>query len=195
MDLPDRHSAESADPDSQEHEERRLIGRIARMQDVRALERLHAIYRPRMSGFLFRLSSDADLVEEVYNDVMFVVWQKAGQYNGESKVSTWLFAIAYRKAIKLLKKSQRRESFSAAAARDAEEVAVQDARHDLENRDLIEAALAKLPPKQRLIVELSYFADKTYEEIAEIAQCPVNTVKTRMFNARRKLNDVVRTLS
>ena len=55
------------------------------------------------------------------------------------------------------------------------------------DRKLLERALAQLPLEQRLVLELTYYLDHSCEEIADIMECPVNTVKTRMFHARRKL--------
>jgi RNA polymerase sigma-70 factor (ECF subfamily) len=72
---------------------------------------------------------------------------------------------------------------------------VDDASVVDENKDLVALALTRLSPKHRMVVELSYFMDRTYEEIAEIVNCPVNTVKTRMFHARRQLHDIVNEIS
>ena len=65
---------------------------------------------------------------------------------------------------------------------------------DAELEDLLARALRKLPPEQRAVVELTYFYGFSYLEIAEIVSCPVNTVKTRMFHARRKLQPLLRRL-
>ncbi len=175
--------------------ERRLLARIADLQDMRALEQLYVLYTPRLSQFLQRLTSDPQHIEEVCNDVMMAVWKQAKNFNGKSKVSTWIFSIAYRICIKVLRKSSWRpevggEEYEKLSATWIDEtVAIDD------NKDLIALALNKLSPKHRMVVELSYFLDRSYEEIAEIVNCPVNTVKTRMFHARRQLRDIVNSLS
>ena len=64
-----------------------------------------------------------------------------------------------------------------------------------DNKDIIALALKQLSPKHRMVVELCYFLDRSYEEIAEISNCPVNTVKTRMFHARRHLRQIVNKIS
>ena len=85
---------------SDSRDEGRLIERIAR-RDLRAFEQLYRRYHPRLARFLGNLMRRPQLVEEVLNDTMMVVWNKPESYNGSCKLSTWIFAIAYRKAIKL----------------------------------------------------------------------------------------------
>ena len=175
--------------------ERRLLERIADTQDMQALEQLYTLYTPRISQFLQRLTSDPQNIEEVCNDVMMAVWKQAKNFNGDSKVSTWVFSIAYRICIKVLRKSSWRpedggEVYEKLSVTWEDETAVID-----DSKDLIASALKQLSPKHRMVVELSYFSDCSYEEIAEIANCPVNTVKTRMFHARRQLRDIINSLS
>src|SRR5471030_668624 len=99
--LPDRGKLASA---SSETEELRLIGRIA-AGDRLAFEALYRCYFPRLSRFLGRMSRSAPLVEEAVNDTMLVVWQKAASFDGSCKLSTWIFAIAYRKGLKGIRQS------------------------------------------------------------------------------------------
>src|SRR5438309_7789726 len=80
-------------------DERVLLERI-KAQDVNAFERLYRIYQPRLARFLVTLVQRPQLVEEVLDDTMMVVWNTAGSFRGTSKLSTWIFAIAYRKALK-----------------------------------------------------------------------------------------------
>lgn len=176
-------------------DERRLLARIANSQDMQALEQLYMLYVPRLSQFLQRLTSDPQNIEEVCNDVMMVVWRQAKQFNGRSKVSTWVFSIAYRICIKVLRKSSWRPEIGGEAFEKLSNTWVDETDITDDSKDLITLALTQLSPKHRMVVELSYFLDRSYEEIAEITNCPVNTVKTRMFHARRQLRDIVNSLS
>jgi RNA polymerase sigma-70 factor (ECF subfamily) len=129
-------------------------------------------------------------VEEIINDTMLVVWQKAGSYDGTCKVSTWVFAIAYRKALKGLKLADdplESDLEQVAGADEAPELTAE--RHQLQ--DAVLHALDRLPMQQRIVVVLAYYHDMDYAEIAAIADCPLNTVKTRMFHARRKLKELL----
>ena len=175
--------------------ERRLLARIAESRDMDALEQLYKIYTPRLSKFLQRLTSNPQNIEEVCNDVMMAVWEQAKNFNGKSKVSTWIFSIAYRICIKVLRRSSWRpevggEIYEKLSTTWVDETAAVD-----DNKDSIALALKQLSPKHRMVVELSYFLDRSYEEIAEISNCPVNTVKTRMFHARRQLRKIVNEIS
>ncbi|HZX27276.1 MAG TPA: sigma-70 family RNA polymerase sigma factor [Telluria sp.] len=169
-----------------EANEVRLLAQAER-GDRAAFAQLYRAYFPRLARFLDRMSRDGALIEEVINDTMLVVWQKADTFNHTSKVSTWIFAIAYRKALKAL------------AAHDVPVEAEPDdepgdARLEPEralSRQQLQAQVAQaldaLPLAQRTVVNLAYYHDMGYEEIASIMDCPVNTVKTRMFNARQRL--------
>ena len=165
-----------------------LLRRIA-LQDRQAFEQLYVAYHRRLSRFLIRIAGRYNLVEEIINDTLFVVWQKAGEFRGGSEVSTWIIGIAYRRALKSLQHVNVQTRAEVASLEDA----VDDITHGLEQDDLRESrdwlakGLAKLPLEQRMVLELAYFLGHSCEEIAEITDCPVNTVKSRMHQARGKL--------
>lgn len=172
-------------------DDRSLLRRIA-AGDRGAFEALYHLYYRRLFGYLFKVTRRPELVEEVLNDVMLIVWQKAGRFDGRSKVSTWILGIAYRRALKALSKLPTRER---------EELPDPDGRVEPEGPESVMArrelasrlgqALGHLPPEQRTVVELTYYQGCSYPEIAEVIGCPVNTVKTRMFHARRKLREIL----
>jgi len=162
----------------------RLINRVA-AGDLDAFERLYRLYHGRLTRFLDRMTRRRSLVEEVLNDTMLTVWKRSDRYNGTSKVSTWIFAIAYRKALKALQRSDE-------AVEDADAEQESDSRPDdrLERHEASEQlarAIAALSHDHRAVVVFTYFHDMGYREIAQIVDCPVDTVKTRMFHARRRL--------
>ncbi|HEX8233210.1 MAG TPA: sigma-70 family RNA polymerase sigma factor [Caulobacteraceae bacterium] len=163
-----------------------LLSRI-RGRDPEAFEELYHSYRGRLERFLFRLLHRPQVVEELIDDTLMVVWQRADSFNGESKLSTWIFAIAYRKAMKAL----RRQDDPVEDARSAERVSLDPSpEEDTARRyaqKLLMKAVAELSPEHRAVVEFTYFHEMGYREIAEIVGCPVDTVKTRMFHARRHL--------
>lgn len=172
-----------------------LVERIAANRDPAALEQLHTIYAPRLSKFLLRLTNVQADIDEVCNDVLWAVWQQAHAFKGNSKVSTWIFSIAYRICIKVLRKSTWRPEVGGEVYEKSCQTMVDETITEDESTDLMQLAIRELSPKHRLVVELSYFFDRSYDEIAQIADCPVNTVKTRMFHARRQLKDIVTKLS
>ena len=166
--------------------ERQLLAAVAR-RDRQAFAELYRIYQPRLYGYLRRFAANPVVVEEIVDDVMFVVWTDARKFRGKSAVSSWIFGIAYRKALTALRREGR---YEAPLQRDVETADPHGgaARADME---LIQAGLAALSPDHRQVIELTYFCGYSYQEIAEIADCPVNTVKTRMFHARRRLKVIL----
>jgi RNA polymerase sigma-70 factor, ECF subfamily len=167
------------------------IGRIA-AGDRDAFEKLYFAYQRRLFGFLYRVTGESGAAEELVNDVMVEVWKSAARFRGDSKPSTWIFGIAHHL---LLNKLRRRKPISvdletAQAAPDPGEGPEEGViRKGLQ--DSIHAALGGLSPEHREIVELTFYEGCSYEEIAGIVQCPVNTVKTRMFHAKKKLREIV----
>jgi len=153
--------------------------------DRRAFEELYNLYHRRLARFLTRLTRRYDLAEEVINDTFWVVWRKAGDFRGDSQPSTWILGIAYRKARSAFRSAARLNEQNLALAN--EPLTTETPAGGEELRDWLGQALAQLPVEQRLAVELCYELGHSCEEIAAIMNCPVNTVKTRLFHARAKL--------
>ncbi|MBD8655118.1 sigma-70 family RNA polymerase sigma factor [Oxalobacteraceae sp. CFBP 13730] len=169
-----------------EHDETELIGRVA-AGDRRAFETLYRAYHPRLARFLQRMTRSTPLIEEIVNDTLLVVWRKAATFNGSSKVSTWIFAIAYRRACKSL---QALDEPVDAGIDEREGLEADRPDWQLAHVQLtgaVHAALAQLPLAQRTAFQLTFYHDMSYTEIAEIMECPVNTIKTRLFHARKRL--------
>jgi RNA polymerase sigma-70 factor (ECF subfamily) len=167
-----------------------LVRRIAE-GDRRALEELYHHYHRRLARFLTRVTTRYELAEEIINDTLWVVWKGAADFRSASQVSTWIVGIAYRRALATM----RHVSVRPFLAGDFGETASADPAPGIEQRRLLERALATLPLEQRLVLELTYFMGHSCEEIAAITEAPVNTVKTRMFHARRKLRELLPPLS
>ena len=175
------HSLSTSGGSSSNARELELLRQVA-TGDRTAFKELYLIYHRRLARFLMRMTSRHDLIEEVINDTLWTVWLKAGDFRGDSLVSTWIVGITYRRALKALRRH------GAPRPMLVEEVAVApDAQQEDENRQWLGQALAELPLEQRMVMEFSYLMGHSCEEIATIMQCPVNTVKTRMFHAREKL--------
>ena|SRR5829696_2104988 len=170
-----------------------LLRRIA-AKDRRAFEALYHAYYRRLFAYLFKTIRRPELAEEVLDDVMLAVWTGAGGFNGRSRPSTWIFGIAYHKALKALARQDRHKAAEIEET-DGEEAMTGEGPEGLlarrEMADVLGRALRSLPLEQRTVVELTYYHGFAYQEIAEIMGCPVNTVKTRMFHARRRLRELL----
>lgn len=177
------------EPARDDGRDRELLRRIAG-GDRRALEHLYFNYHGRLAQFLSRLTGRRDAIEESINDTFWIVWQKAAQFRGDSRASTWIMGIAWRCGLKALRRSgplppeHGEASIEAATALDTTHAAE-------ELREWLESGLRSLPLEQRATMELAYFVGHSCEEIAAIMSCPVNTVKARMFQARIKLRNLL----
>ena len=163
--------------------ERALVARIA-SHNRDAFRALYSNYQPRLFRFIFRFVRAYDVADEVTNDVLLSVWRGAANYRGEARVSTWIFGIAYRQAMRRLSK----KSVATDDACDPDDLP-SAVGPDIEQEDWVRAAIEELPDAQRAAVILVFYAGLTYEEAAAVADCPTNTIKTRMFHARRKLRE------
>jgi RNA polymerase sigma-70 factor (ECF subfamily) len=171
-------------------EERELIERVCG-RELAAFERLYRLYQPRLTRFLSNVVQRPQVLEEVVDDTMMVVWETAGNFRGASKLSTWIFSIAYRKALKA------RARWPDPVEEDPHDMRVstepapdEQVQHD-RLHDALVAAMDSLSADHRAVVDLTYFHSMGYREIAEIMDCPVDTVKTRMFHAWRRLREAL----
>jgi RNA polymerase sigma-70 factor (ECF subfamily) len=176
-------------------EELALIRATAR-GDRAAFRVLYERYAPRLGRYILRLVGRREAVGEMVNDVMLVAWQSAGRFDGGARLSSWLFGIAHNKALKALEKmGTRREDaldgdrpdeptspYAGASPRTPEDAAI-----GRQAGAALGSALERLSPNHRAVIELAFAEGCSYQEIAEITGSPVNTVKTRMFHARKQL--------
>src|SRR5271170_7867696 len=160
--------------------------------DRRALEELYLGYHRRLARFLARFTPRYENIEEIINDTFMVVWQSAKDFRNASQVSTWIIGIAYRTALKSLR---RQKNHTAARSLDDYPEQTVDPTADAEVIDWLRHGLNRLPMEQRLTLELAYNMGHSLEEIAAITECPVGTVKARMFHAREKLRMYLPNLS
>src|SRR5271170_710929 len=159
--------------------------------DRRALEELYLSYHRRLSRFLSRFTPRYENIEEIINDTFMVVWQSAKDFRYASQVSTWIIGIAYRTALKSVR---RQKNHTAARSLDDYPEQTVDPTFETEVQDWLKHGLNQLPAEQRLTLELAYHLGHSLEEIAAITECPVGTVKARMFHAREKLRQYLPSL-
>jgi RNA polymerase sigma-70 factor, ECF subfamily len=169
-----------------------LIGRIA-SGDRLAMQVLYARHHVRVYRFVLRLVSDPTTAEELISEVFLDVWRQANRFEGRSAVSTWLLAIARFKALSALRRRTDEELDEEAAA--AIEDPSDDPEVSLQKKDkgeILRKCLTALSPDHREIIDLVYYHEKSIEEVAEVLKIPENTVKTRMFYARKKLAELLK---
>jgi RNA polymerase sigma-70 factor (ECF subfamily) len=161
-----------------------LMSRIAQ-RDQLAINEIHLRYHGRITRFVRRWALSGELADEISNETIWIVWQSAARFRGASSVSTWILGIANNLRRKTLMRQGRIgawQSLSCGGAYDAYEPGAQT-----EVSEWVALGLSRLPAEQRVIIELAYHLGYSCQEIAETVNCPVNTVKTRMFHGRLRL--------
>ena len=168
-----------------------LVERIA-AGDKLAMQVLFARHRTNVYRWLLRFVGNETVAEDLLSDVFFDVWQQAGRFEGRAAVTTWLLSIARYKALSARRRrteTRLDETIETTVADSADnpEVALQRKSCN----ELVRAALMKLSPDHREIIDLVYYHEKSIEDCALILNIPAATVKTRMFYARKKLAELV----
>ena len=160
--------------------------------DRAAFEALYAVWQPRLFRYLARFVNDASAAEELVDDVLFEIWKSASKFRESSKVSTWIFGIAHHKAISHLRKTMFHGediddmNMLAGSGMDPEQQLLSQA-----GRAAIHRALESLAPAHREVLWLTFFEEMSYQEIAQVANCPEATVKTRAYYAKRSLQQLL----
>jgi RNA polymerase sigma-70 factor (ECF subfamily) len=168
---------------------RQLMVRVAR-KDETALAELYRMTSRGICAFALRRMSDPAAADEIVTETLYEVWRHGHRFAGQSRVTTWILGIARHKILDRLRQRGRHEHES--LGDEAETVADEspDAFRrlaDLQDARQIALCLEALPAEQRECIHLVFYDDLPLADVAQIQNCPTNTVKTRLFHARRKI--------
>ena len=168
-----------------------LVARIAG-RDKQALQLLYSRHHVRIYRFALRFLNDEAAAEDTVSEVFIDVWRQAERFEGRSQVTTWLLAISRNKALSVLRRRSSEELDDEVAEfiedpSDNPEVAMLKSQR----ASVLQDCLTQLSPAHREIVDLVYYHEKSVEEVAEIIAVPANTVKTRMFYARKRIGELM----
>ena len=177
---------------------------VARVQkgDSRAFDMLVMKYQHRIMGLISRYVHDADEVQDVAQEAFIKAYKALPRFRGDSAFYTWMYRIAINTAKNHLVSRSRRPPGSDVELEDAEYYEGGGALRELENpenalfgdelKSVVEAAIGNLPDDLRTAVTLREFDGLSYEDIADIMDCPVGTVRSRIFRAREAIDKQVR---
>jgi RNA polymerase sigma-70 factor (ECF subfamily) len=168
-----------------------LVGLVAK-GDKDAMQILYARHHVRVFRFLMRFVDREQTAEDLVSEVFIEAWRHADRFEARSQVLTWLLAIARHKALSALRKRSAEEvdedvlEFIEDPCDDPE-VSMQKT----ERSALLADCLKQLSPAHREIIDLVYYHERTIDDVAEIIGVPQNTVKTRMFYARKRMAELM----
>jgi RNA polymerase sigma-70 factor (ECF subfamily) len=153
-------------------------------------------YQGRVKNLIYSILHDADAVDDLAQEVFIKAYEAVPQFRFRSSFFTWLYRIAVNKSRDELRRRKIRRILSLQALLDSGDhelgsrLAVEP--RDNETQELITAALRMLPEKFRVAVVLKEIQGLSYEEIADVLQCEVGTVKSRLFRARATLRNILK---
>lgn len=167
---------------------RKLLLAVGQHQDKAAFAELFEYFAPRIKSFLMKGGAAPDQADELAQETMITVWQKAGSFDpAKANASTWIFTIARNKRIDAIRKTPRPEM-------DADELEIADetptaaaAIAQEEESDIMARAIQSLPQEQADLLYKSFFEDKTHADIAKETNLPLGTVKSRIRLALDRL--------
>ena len=165
-----------------------LLGRIV-VRDESALFELQRVFAGRICDFVLNRIHDQGEAEEVVSDTLYAVWGNAHRFRGDAKPSVWILGIAKNKGLMRL----RARPPAAEDIDEMDDVLVDSSPNGFDDavmrqsRKHVGGCLDTLSDEQRECVTLVFYEGYSLAEIAEIQDCPENTVKTRLFHARKKL--------
>src|SRR5262245_44542396 len=167
--------------------------RLIAAGDREAMALLYARHKTTVYRFILRMTGDANTSDDLVSEVFLDVWRAAANFQAKSRVSTWLLAIARYKTLSLTRRRADESLDERAVAAVADGADDPETTADRLTRGaVVRNCLTRLSPVHRQVMDLAYYHERTVEEIATILDIPINTVKTRMFYARSRMNRLLR---
>ena len=175
----------------------KLLERIGR-QDETAFRELYKAFSRKVFAYVLNMVNDHGRAEEILVDTMYEVWRAPTRFHGGSQFSTWLIGIARNKA--LMAYRSRRPDELHDDLDDIAETAPADTPDGFaelaakQRSSGVKACMAKLSDEHRECMHLVFFEGLSLAEVAAVQGCPENTVKTRLFHARQKIKNCLRSM-
>jgi RNA polymerase sigma-70 factor (ECF subfamily) len=177
-------------PRRRDHSDEALIEKVAAGNRL-AMQVLFARHHVRVYRFVLRMVCNDAIAEDVTSEVFLSVWRQAHRFEARSAVTTWMLAIARYKTLAELRRRTEapvnQDSAETSDPADDPEVVFQNKHRG----EILRRCLTRLSREHREIIDLVYYHEKSVQEAAQILGIPGNTVKTRMFYARRKLSELL----
>jgi RNA polymerase sigma factor (sigma-70 family) len=147
-------------------------------------------YQRRVYGIVRKMVISHDDADDIVQEVFVKVWNNLDNFKGESNLFTWMYRIATNESLQFLRKRRNQSWFRTDITEELENALVSDKHIDADEIQLkLQKAILKLPDKQRLVFNLKYFEELTYEQIAEITDSTVGSLKASFHHATKKIEE------
>ncbi len=176
---------------SKKEMEAALVKRIVQ-GDKSAMREVYEIHAGPLNSFVRNWLKDPTQAADLVHETMLAVWKNASKFEGRSSLKSWIFSIARNKSIDSNRRSSKITFTDQVPEVVDEDLAPDDSLEASQNADKLRSAMKKLSENHQRVLHLAFFEDLKYEEIAEIEDCPVGTVKTRVMHAKKKLLHILK---
>lgn len=179
--------AEPMSPTFPQRTDEELVEAVAGA-DEDALGELYDRFGKVAYGLAYRVLKDASLAEDAVQEAFLQIWRGAGSYSPDrGKASTWLLTYVHRRAVDFVRREQARRTEPIVGEPKGSDPGADEAAATRSRREIVQAALRRLPAEQREPIELAYYAGLTQTELAERLGQPLGTIKSRMFSGLQRL--------
>jgi RNA polymerase sigma-70 factor (ECF subfamily) len=160
-----------------------------------ALKSFYTKFEKRIFNFAYSKLNDSFAASDILNEVMFEVWRNAHRFEGRSSVSSWVFGIAHNKSIDHIRKNSRHDAQELEdTIEDTESQSPEDYVEAADDASKVKECMSKLSDNHKSVMHLAFYEELTYSEIGKTLDCPENTIKTRIFHAKRALKHCLSSL-
>jgi len=173
-----------------QHSDQHLTQRLKK-GDKQALRSLIELYKHMVYTLALRIVHNEEDAEEVSQDTFIKAYQSIEGFKGDSKLSTWLYRIAYHRSLDYVKKNKRKPQTTTLEWEEVSNIQmaekVWDHMEAMEKRQVIRSAMGKLPGEDGVILSLFYFESLSLKEISGVLNISVNSVKVKLHRSRKRL--------
>ena len=175
------------DPCTGSMDESKLLKAIG-VGDETAFGEIYRRYHRQVYNYLYSIIRESSGTDDVLQEVFIGIWKGAARFQNKSSPKTWIYRIAYKQAMSWFRKHHKDMNMEKIEEKvDLDDNPEETAIATMQNHQ-VQKALEQLAPKHRAVLELAFIQAMSYSEIAEILECPIGTVKSRMSHALKSLN-------
>ncbi|MBT8321626.1 MAG: RNA polymerase sigma factor [Eudoraea sp.] len=176
------------------HSDQHLINRLKK-GDKQAFRSLIEQYKHMVYTLALRIVKNKEDAEEVSQDTFLKAYHAIGSFKGDSKLSTWLYRIAYHRSLDYVKKNKRKPQTTELEWEETTNIQMAEMTWDhleaMDKRQVIQRALGQLPGEDGVILSLFYFESLSLKEISGALNMTANTVKVKLHRGRKRLASVL----